>query len=367
MIFALLLSLLAASANAETVRLKGGAVFQGTITKTNEDSVEVKIKKDIIDPDDYVVSNDTSTSVHAGIVVLKDGSNLHGTVVAMDVDTITLLIAKRLIGNIDYAVVPGTSTSREEIQHVDAKSSNCPQGQVFQYGSCYPMNPLLGQKAPIRQDQEPQLRDNERSLHGSPNEFHVNAGVFAPLTKLSIQGSDSLAGPGYAFGAQYFRQMGSRVSPGLEVEKLTAGQHDSPTLITNGNTNSQFDSVTLMALVRISPAEGDTRRYAIVGIGFHSTNIEINSTPQTGYAWTDTHTTETRSLVNATKSGAAFTFQAGANFMINDAVSYGAGVAYYYLATTTYSATPAAQLFGLEGIKQSIAGIDLTANLNVHF
>ena len=238
MFFAALLSLLATSANAETIHLKGGTVFQGSITKTNEDSIEVEIKKEIIDPDDYVVSNDTSTSVHAGIIVLKDGSNLHGSVIVTDADTVTLLIVKRLIGNIDDAVAQGTSTYREEIREVDAKSNACPQGQVFKYGSCHPMNSLLGQKTPILQ--EPQSPDNERSLQSSPNEFHVNAGGFVPLAKLSIQGSDNLAGSGYAFGAQYFREIGSKVSPGLEIEKLTAGQHNSATLITNGNTNSQF-------------------------------------------------------------------------------------------------------------------------------
>lgn len=367
MIFALLLSLLTASANAEIIRLKGGTNFQGTITKTNADSIEVRIKKEIIDPDDYVVSNDTSTSAHAGIIVLKDGSNLHGIVMATDADTVTLQVVKRLIEDIDYSVVPGTSTSRQEIQSVDGRSNNCPQGQVFRDNSCYPINPLLGRKAPIPQNQESQSRDIERPLPGSRSEFHVNVGGFIPLAKLSIQGSDNLAGPGYAFGAQYFRQTGSRVSPGLEIEKLAAGQHNSPTLITNGNTNSQFDSVTLMALIRLSPAEGDIRRYVIAGIGFHSTSIEINSSPQAGFAWTDTHTTETRSLVNSTKSALAFTLQAGANFMINDSVSYGVGVAYYYLASTTYSATPAAQLFGLEGIRQSISGIDLTGNFALRF
>jgi opacity protein-like surface antigen len=366
MIHALLLVLFSVSANAETIHLKDGTVFQGTITKTDSGLVDILIKKDRIDPEYYsaaILKKDANT----GILVLKDGSYLHGTISIADADTVQIQIKKDRIGNIDYAVVQDTSSptsqnapiaipetteeaSRRRIAEDDCKGdAECVKGRL--------------QKVPG----DSRRGDTDGATRSPLNEFHINAGGFIPLAKLTIQGQDDLAGPGYSFGAQYFRQLGPNFSTGLEIEKLTGSQHNSLTLINNLFTYSQFDSLSMMVLARLCPGEGKIRPFAIGGVGFHSTTIQINSFPQAGFAWADTHTVETRNVINATKSAAAFTLQAGANYTINDSVSFGTGVAYYYLAAATYDASPDAKKLGLLGINQALAGIRIAGDLNFRF
>lgn len=367
MIHALLLVLLSVSVNAETIHLKDGTAFQGTITKTDADSVSIQIKKDRIDPDYYSTSILKNTSAHAGLLVLKDGSYLHGTITIVDADTVGIEIKKNLVDTIGYAVAQDTSApmGKDAPKAIPETTEEASRRRIAE-DDCKGDAECVKRRLQVVPSESRQ-RDPDGSKQNPLNEFHINAGGFIPLAKLSIQGTDDLAGPGYSFGAQYFRQLGPNFSTGVEIEKLGGTQHNSLTLINNLFTYSQFDSLTMMVLARLSSGEGKIRPYGIGGVGFHSTTIQINSFPQPGFTWADTGTVETRNVVNSTKSAAALTLQAGVNDTINESVSFGAGVAYYYLAAATYDASPDAKKLGLLGINQPLAGIRLVADLNFRF
>ena len=111
-IIPLILALLAMPANADTIYLVDGGVFQATVTKSGEDAISIRIKKEDIDPEfDYAVTYDTVTSARSGILGLKDGPFLRGVLMATDTDTFTVSMMKDQISNIDYAVTKDTPTS----------------------------------------------------------------------------------------------------------------------------------------------------------------------------------------------------------------------------------------------------------------
>jgi|GEM_PF-2500579 len=359
MILLLLLALSAAPVGAESVRLKDGNVVPATVTKTDADTVELQIKKEFVDPDSW---EKLGRAINDGILVLRNGIVLRGAITTVAAESIGIRIPKTNVERIDSGASPGAAASAMGLGYGTSQSTSAPQGQAA-------APPADSWQARLRQ------RSAEAAEPDRLDEFSAEAGGFLPLTRITIDGTDSLAGPGYAFGAQYLRRAGGDLlrqeNPsaafGVGLERLSGGSHASSTLITNGFTTSQFDSTVLMLLGRLSADEGRYRLHLLGGLGLHWTNIQINSTPQPGFAWADTGTTETRSVVNSTKSAAALMLQPGFDAQVTDSVWVGAGLAYVFLGPATYDPSPQAQSLGATGGSVAISGFQFSANVNVQF
>lgn len=328
--------LLAVAAHAEAVRLADGVTFEGDVVQSDTDTVDVRIRKDIVDADSwYAVVRSTS----APFLVLRNGTVLRGVVESAAEDDLVMRLPRRSISRIGPAQAPSAAAPAPS-------APPTPTSDVWKT--------------------EPRL-DLEPFSTARLNEFSISLGGFVPLSRLTLQGTDAVAGYGGAFGAQYLRDVTSAAAVGAGVERLNGGAHNSDTLITNGNTASQIESTVALLLGRYSINEGQFRLHVLGGIGIQETTLQINSTPQPGYAWQDTRTTESRTMVNSTKAAPALMLQPGFDAYLSDTAWVGAGLAYYYLGSATYDATSAAQKLGLSGIHGSLAGVALTANLNLRF
>lgn len=157
---------------------------------------------------------------------------------------------------------------------------------------------------------------------------------------------------------------------GGELQTLKPSEHRSGTLITNGNSTTQFESLLVLAEAKLMPrGRRRFRPYLLGGIGFHSTKMKIDVTPYPGFVWTDTGTKETRQAVDARKTSAAVTLQVGADFPVSDRVVVGLSAAWYSLGKATYESTAVAKRTrpGFTGIEGSISSTAILVHLGMRF
>src|SRR6185312_410625 len=208
----------------------------------------------------------------------------------------------------------------------------------------------------------------QAALAEEKNEIQFLLGAVKPTNNVSIQGSDSLGTSGLAVGGRYLRETTvTGLQVGGEIMSLNPGSAASDTLITNTNSTVQVKSLAFMADAKLAKTDGTVRPWVLVGLGFHSTNMDIESAPKAGFVWTDTGTRETRTVVDSTKTGVAATLQGGLDFPVNDQFLIGAGIAWYALGSTTYDATPVARQFGLTGISGGISDVAFLVSANYRF
>lgn len=188
-------------------------------------------------------------------------------------------------------------------------------------------------------------------------------------SKISINAEDKAAANGLALGARFLGKAGKNLSAGLEVQSLSMGEATSNTMITNGVTTSKFSSLLFLVEAKLAAEEGALRPFALMGFGFHSTSLKIASTPQAGFAWLNTGSRETRSVVDSRKTSAAATLQGGAEAPIGERFVAGLSAAWYYLGSATYGSSSeirqTSPAFG--GIKGSLSSIALLASASYKF
>ncbi|MCM2303550.1 MAG: outer membrane beta-barrel protein [Elusimicrobia bacterium] len=204
---------------------------------------------------------------------------------------------------------------------------------------------------------------------GRKTSLELLVGPAFSATKVLMNAEDNLASPGMAFGGRFMAKAAPYVSVGAELQTLSMGEHSSTVLVTHGNSTSKFDSLLILAEIKIAADSGAIRPFGIAGVGFHSTAMKIESTPQTGFVWTNSGTRETRTAVDSRRTAAALTLQGGVDFPIGDRVELGLSGSWYYLAEATYDSTAVARqtlpTFG--GVKGSITSTALLANLKYKF
>jgi outer membrane protein W len=200
------------------------------------------------------------------------------------------------------------------------------------------------------------------------NELQFLFGGVSPSSKISIQGTDSVGNTGLAIGGRYLHAtIYPALSIGGEILSMMPGSNTSGVLITNADSTIQMKTITFMADAKLAKPDGAVRPWGLVGLGFHSTNMHLDSTPKPGFAWTDTGTRETRTVVDSTKAGVAATLQAGLDFPLSDQFTVGVAGVWYALGSTTYDATPSAKAFGLTSISGSMSNLGFLASANYRF
>lgn len=205
------------------------------------------------------------------------------------------------------------------------------------------------------------------------NNVQLLLGGIFPTTKVTLNSTDDLASPGVAVGARYLADISKGdlpVSIGGEIISLNPGNHVSDTMVTNAITVSNFNSLAFLADLKFRVDDEPVfKPFVLIGLGGESTNENISATPQPGFVWTNTGTTETRTAVDSTKFGFAFTLQSGVDFVLTDKFKAGISGAWYYFASQTYDSTPVAQqtVPGFMGVTGPLSSIALLGNLTYSF
>jgi len=343
MILPLLLALTSASARADAVRFTDGAMIYGSVVGMTGDAVEIIVAKDQFDAEDWEKAR---ASPHPGFLVLRDGTVLRAVDATLSDASADLRIPRAQIAGVD------TSAAAPSAPAVPPPP-----------GAAAPPPPAT---VPGFLSPSPADRPDAAS---SANTYGVDGGIFIPRTKLTVQGTDTIAGTGYEFGALALHRVAQ--APFLEfgagLEDVSGGAHQSSALITNFQTTTRFRSLMGMALARVSTDAGRLRLRLLGGVGFASTNFSLGAQPNAGFVWADTFTSESRSLVNTTQTSAMLMLRPEVDARFTDNVGLGASLSYIVIASANYDPTSAGQAAGFESSSLSFYGIALSGNLYVKF
>jgi hypothetical protein len=172
----------------------------------------------------------------------------------------------------------------------------------------------------------------------------LNLGVSIPTSDIdlgSAGGGKSKAGaPGFAGGAQYLYNAAPNLGVGLDINYIGTGRESSSDILAPGITDTYFQSLVLMAIARANLSTRNPVPYFIGGLGFHSTTLHLDTAPGPGLVWADTHTTETRAIVNDTHQGFAGALGFGMDYYVTPQTFLGAEMRFQVLGSATYKTTP---------------------------
>jgi len=172
---------------------------------------------------------------------------------------------------------------------------------------------------------------------------------------------------GSAYGMRYLRSTTPFVALGLDVDFLKPKDMSTDKLIENGLALTSIDSVSLLGVVRVGATEGSLRPNLLLGLGIHLTSMHIEAAPKTGYGWSDTMTTERRTLFDSDGRGVAVKLQGGADYAVTDRYLAGAFLALNYMGSATYEATSQAKSVGVRPARGSMTAISGGLCLSARF
>lgn len=188
--------------------------------------------------------------------------------------------------------------------------------------------------------------------------FHVGK-----ISMKTVQGSAS----GSAYGLRYLHSTTPYVAFGADVDFLRPADKNSDSLIANGRTSTSVDSSSLLGVVRLGPTDEILRPYFLLGVGMHFSTVKVEATPKPGFGWSDTGTTETRTLIDSGGRGVAIKIQGGADYAFTDNFLAGGFLAWNSVGSATYDSTDQAKALGVNSIKGSMSAITFGINLTARF
>jgi hypothetical protein len=130
----------------------------------------------------------------------------------------------------------------------------------------------------------------------------------------------------------------------------------------SASTDVYGHTMLLLATLRYSLInKGRARPFFLAGVGTNRTSTIIDATPEGGFAWSDTNTAETRTLVDETRWGLATTARFGIDFLLADPALFSIELGWTGLHNSDYSATTAGRDLGLEKVKGDIDMLTVAA------
>ena len=107
--------------------------------------------------------------------------------------------------------------------------------------------------------------------------------------------------------------------------------------------------------------------YALIGLGVHKSKRELNGKPGTFFSWSDTGTTEYRSLGSDEGSGLALGIGGGLEFPFGDNFLFGAEYRFEYLADTDYETNSLGKALGLQNMNGPTPMMNFHARVGYKF
>lgn len=197
------------------------------------------------------------------------------------------------------------------------------------------------------------------------NEFAVNLGGFHPTSKFVLNGPGGGTGErfgnnGFLFGFDYLHQAVGPLSIGGEFDYLNRGEYN----VTNvsgavpSDTRVRGDSMLLMAVARLRAPGHGWRPYAMGGIGFHKTHMDL---------YVSAPATDELNLVRDDVTGTAFMMRAGVEKVSKQGGFIGAEVGYIRMDSQVYHPTATGALAGYGDVRSSGDGMTFILRCGTRF
>jgi hypothetical protein len=182
-------------------------------------------------------------------------------------------------------------------------------------------------------------------------------------------GSERIGNGGFAFGGRYFHQLRRLPALGVGFDLLSAdlGQNESFDVLPNFDTTTSLHSTQGLVMFRLILPSGVFRPYLIAGGGLHATSLKLESQPVPGFVWTDTRTTETRTLYDSGKGSWAAAWGLGFNWQLNDIINLGIEGRIGRSGSVTFAPTAQGQALGLGDIRGSFTTRAILGHAGVSF
>ncbi len=162
-------------------------------------------------------------------------------------------------------------------------------------------------------------------------------------------GRERVADGGGTWGGQwiYFFKDHPVVGLGIDGSHTRLDDHETLDLVFGANSTSHMRSTVIMAVAKLAYPTGHVRPYIFGGLGGHRSSVYLAAQPYGGAAWSDTHTTERRVLLDESKSSLAVGYGFGFDVFFTDEVFLGLEYRGTFLGHDRFDETPAAESAGL--------------------
>lgn len=205
------------------------------------------------------------------------------------------------------------------------------------------------------------------------NDFvSLGLGFAAPVSRVDFSaaggGSDDNGDVGFSLGLQYGHDIGRKVAAGFNVEYMGRGGTGSQSLVPEANTDVSGHSLLLLGTLKYSLVDrGAVRPYVLGGIGANRTSTVIDATPNEGFGWSDTNTGETRTLVDDSHWGLAYTARVGLDFMFSDPTFFSLEFGWNGLDNADAQATRSGRELGIENVTGDLNALTFAARWGWRF
>jgi opacity protein-like surface antigen len=270
----------------------------------------------------------------AATLYLRDQTTVEGTIVSATARDMQVNTAKGLV-----------TIDTDRISRIDYTAQESAR-----------VEPMGAADPPVRAE-EPLIRPY-RLVNAEQNfrqNFSFGLGAMVPLSRVDFTstggGTDANGGSGILFSGRYLYNLTPRLSIGPDVGLAHRAATGSQSLLPESNTDVFGNTFLLMGTAKLSLVnEGPVRPYLLGGLGANRTSTIVEATPNPGFGWSDTNTTETRTLADQSRWGLATHLAFGLDFPFFDATFFGLEVGWTYLDNPHYDATRAGQDVGLTSV-----------------
>ncbi len=178
-----------------------------------------------------------------------------------------------------------------------------------------------------------------------------------------VDDDQEMADGGGVIGGQFLYFTSESLAVGFDISHADFDDHESSHLLTNRFTKSSADNTTGLAIVRLSYPKGHVRPYIEGGLGVHHTGLNLEGTPINGTTWSDTGTTENRTLLDDGQIGLALEGAVGTHIFFTERVFVGIELKILALAGKEFEPTSAGVHEGLlsprRGTSEAVLGLML--------
>lgn len=153
-------------------------------------------------------------------------------------------------------------------------------------------------------------------------------GLNSPTSNVTVTGTDRNGGPSIMVGVEALKSL-KHVDVGVDVSLLKRSEFESRVLVNNFVTNVSGESLVVLPMVRyVFRREASFNPYIGAGVGIAKVKTTGTARPAAGYLWSDTLSTETRTIVNESKTSAAYSIRIGFDYKMTDSFSLGYEASY---------------------------------------
>ncbi len=183
------------------------------------------------------------------------------------------------------------------------------------------------------------------ALLGSPcratvNQIEFNLGRGSPLSSIQAGGSSDRAGSrGTEWSADFLHQANPRLYWGLGGGQFRSNDHVSQTFVPNALSTISSRASTILILSRTDLSFGSKYvPYMIAGVGWTRHSLLVAAVP--GAPWTDTGTSESRTLLEESKNTLGYAYGLGLDYALSDGLFIGVEARYQGSLKNTFAFVP---------------------------